>query len=247
MFDIYSHIEELGRRAGYRTMTALCSAAGVPRATMSELKQGRSKSITTKTAKKFAELLGLPLDAICLPPETVADSDSLSVEERRVALQYRALDNHGRRLVETVLVEELRRVNSVDHESMKVVPLFGVAFAAGPGEPDNGAPWEDYKVPCSTNADFAIRVSGDSMEPALHDGEIVLCVKRRPEVGDVCVMLVNGAFYVKQYITDGHNVYLRSLNRERSDADLDLWETGSDSVKCFGTVILPHRPALVEG
>jgi hypothetical protein len=51
---------------------------------------------------------------------------------------------------------------------------------------------------------------------------------------------------VKQFITDGRNIYLRSLNRARKDADLDIWESGSDTVQCYGTVILPKRPRLVD-
>lgn len=247
MFDLYMHIEELGRRAGYKTMTALCAAAGVPRATMSELKQGRSKGISTATARKFAALLELPLDVVCLPPEETADPERLSPEERAVAKKFRALDGHGKALVELVLQAEYDRVQALERaQARKVIPLFGVRFAAGPGEPDTGAPWEDYAVPADSRGEFAIRVSGDSMEPELRDGQVALCVKRRPQTGEVAVMLVNGAFYVKQFITDGHNIYLRSLNRARRDADLDIWETGTDTVQCFGTVLLDHPVPLAE-
>jgi len=247
MFDLYMHIEDLGRRAGYKTMTALCAAAGVPRATMSELKQGRSKGISTATAKKFAALLKLPLDAICLPPEEAADPERLTIEERAVIRKYRTLDEHGKTMVETVLREEAKRLElEARRAATKVIPLFGVRFAAGPGEPDNGAPWEDYAVPADSRGEFAVRISGDSMEPELHDGQIALCAKRRPETGEVAVMLVNGAFYVKQFISDGRNIYLRSLNRARSDADLDIWESGTDSVQCFGTVLLGKRLPLAD-
>ena len=129
----------------------------------------------------------------------------------------------------------------------KIIPLFGSSFAAGSFEPGTqDDPFEDYEVDADSKAEFAIRVSGDSMEPELHDGEIALCTKRRPEIGEIVVCLVNGSFYVKQFITDGRNIYLRSVNRKRKDADLDIWHSGNDTVKCFGTVIHKRIPLVQQ-
>ena len=76
---------------------------------------------------------------------------------------------------------------------------------------------------------------GDSMEPELHDGEIVLCQTRQAEIGDIVVCFVNGAFYVKQYAKN----QLLSINRKRKDMDIVFNSMGDYSVKVFGTVI--HR------
>ena len=78
------------------------------------------------------------------------------------------------------------------------------------------------------------------MEPELHDGEIALCRKRTPSVGEIGVFLFNGSFYVKQFITDGWFVYLRSVNRKRKDSDLDISLSADTDLRCFGSVI--HRP-----
>ena len=130
----------------------------------------------------------------------------------------------------------------------KIIPLFGTAAAAGPGEMDTGLPWEDYAVPADSPADFAIRISGDSMEPVLHDGQIALCAEKTPQIGDVAVMQVNGCMLVKQFIRDSFgNLYLRSVNRDRSATDVDVKASGNDTVLCFGTVLLPQRPALPLG
>lgn len=64
MDDLYKHIEELGKQNGYRNMTVLCKAAGVPRSTMSELNNGRSKDISKQNAQKFANLLRISLDQV---------------------------------------------------------------------------------------------------------------------------------------------------------------------------------------
>lgn len=64
MDNLYNRIEALGKTHGYKTMTALCRAADVPRATMSELKMGRSKDLSKPNAQKFANILGVSLDEI---------------------------------------------------------------------------------------------------------------------------------------------------------------------------------------
>ena len=129
----------------------------------------------------------------------------------------------------------------------KVIPLFGTSAAAGPGEPDTELPWQDYEVPQDSAAEFAVRITGDSMAPELEDGQIALCVKRRPRVGDLAVLMVNGSMLVKQYINDFYgNVYLRSLNRKRQDCDYDIMASGNDTVMCFGIVLVDHKIPLVD-
>lgn len=64
MDDLYKHIESLGKEHGYKNMTILCKAAGVPRSTMSELNNGRSKDLSKPNAQKFANVLGVTLDKI---------------------------------------------------------------------------------------------------------------------------------------------------------------------------------------
>lgn len=64
MEDLYKHIESLGREHGYKNMTVLCKAARVPRSTMSELNNGRSKDLSKPNAQKFADILGITLDEV---------------------------------------------------------------------------------------------------------------------------------------------------------------------------------------
>ncbi len=172
-------------------------------------------------------------------------------EELEWLKKYRSLDAHGQELVTLVMEKELSRLKQSEPEELpaaktRIIPLFGTSAAAGPAEPDTGNPFEEYEVPADSRADFAVRITGDSMEPYLHDGEIALCVKRPSEIGEVCVMMVNGALLVKQYITDGYNIYLRSTNRKRKDCDYDIWSTGNETVRGYGTVIMPKIPLVQQ-
>lgn len=175
------------------------------------------------------------------------NAPALSAEALKLARDYETLDGHGQRVVRVVADAELERVSSLRETpapvSEKIIPLFGARFAAGLAEPDFQVPFEDYSVPAGSRAEFAIRIHGDSMEPHLHDGEIALCLKSNPEIGETGVFLLDGEFLVKQFCTDGlGNVYLLSLNRSRSDCDVTIWHDSGRDLRCAGKVMLKKLP-----
>jgi len=181
-------------------------------------------------------------------PET-KKAPGLSPEAQKFARQYDELDAHGKKVVASLLADEVERMMQEQEPpkpETKIIPLLGTSAAAGVGEPDTGLDFTPYEVPADSKGEFAVRITGDSMEPHLHDGDIALCLKRDPEIGEVAVMMINGALLVKQYITDGYNIYLRSLNRKRRDCDYDIWGSGSDTVRCYGTVIMPKIPLVQQ-
>lgn len=204
----------------------------------------KKKNKLSTQSKAIQQLVELGLEDV-LKGVTVKPTAKSEIESK-----YNTLDDHGKALVDSVLDLEFRRCAGVKaqiQQKKKIIPLFGSSFAAGSFEPGTqDDPFEDYEVDADSKAEFAIRISGDSMEPELHDGQIVLCTKRKPQIGEIVVCLVNGSFYVKQFITDGLNIYLRSVNRKRKDADLDIWHSGNDTVKCFGTVIHKRIPLVQE-
>lgn len=154
--------------------------------------------------------------------------------------KFSALDDHGRELVSSVLDIEYSRCANTIIKKSNIIPLFPAA--AGPGEPVDGEPFEQYET--DSKADFAVRISGDSMEPYFHHGDIVLCEKRVPQDGDIAVIMVDGCLVVKQYISAFGNVYLRSLNRARKDLDIDILASGNETVQGFGTVIHKRIPLV---
>ena len=62
-------------------------------------------------------------------------------------------------------------------------------------------------------ADFAVRIAGDSMEPEIEDGQIVW-VKRREtlESGRVGIFVVGGMAYCKRLHVDENGACLMSAN-----------------------------------
>lgn len=91
MGSLYEHIVQLGQEKGFKTITALCREAGVPRATMTELKMGRSKDLSKPNAQKFAETLGVSLDVIYGEQEKPAGqvADGLTKEDIDILIQIK--------------------------------------------------------------------------------------------------------------------------------------------------------------
>lgn len=237
------------RKARGISAETVAEALGVSPSTIYRYERGDIEKVPGDTLEPIARALHTTpaylmgwVDDDSLPAPSSYD---VTAQEYSLVRSYRKASPSDRQIIDNIVarypVEEIEAAPAA-----KIIPLFGTAAAAGPGEFDTGLPWEEYSVPADSSAAFAVRISGDSMEPVLHDGEIALCVEKTPQVGDVAVMMVNGCLLVKQFITDNFNIYLRSLNRTRKDADLNIMGDGSDTVNCYGIVLLKRRPALVN-
>ena len=205
-------------------------------------------AISEKYGVTVDYLMGLSND----PHKTSAaekNAPSLSDEALRLARDYDYLDDHGQDMLRVVADRERIRMdkdaNKLAEPREKIIPLFGPSFAAGPGEPDFGNAWEEYRVDAGSRADFAIRITGDSMEPYLHDGQIALGIRRQPQDGEVGAFNLDGEFLCKQVCSDIRGtIYLFSLNRARSDADVTIERDSGRSLTYFGTIIMDKKPPL---
>lgn len=174
----------------------------------------------------------------------------LSADERELLERYRGLTALGRETVRSVTEalcayrEDLER-EKPDRET-RVIPLYRSPAAAGYAAPVFGEDF-DY-LPVTEDvpraAEFAVRIQGDSMEPYIRDGDLVYVNRDPLAAGDVGIFWVDGDILCKQYYKDpAGTVYLFSLNRARSDADVVLTAGSGRTLACFGRVIL-RAPAL---
>ena len=132
--------------------------------------------------------------------------------EQKMIKKYRALDEHGKKIVDFVLNEEYDR--STEQESGEliqtnciVLTMYEDAVSAGTGEYLNDGRCVEVTVdetPLTERADFILRVSGDSMEPTYYDGDKVL-VENAVElnVGEIGIFVLNGQGYIKEYRPEG--------------------------------------------
>ncbi len=114
------------------------------------------------------------------------------------------------------------------------LPLFDLPVSAGPGvaldceHPDNTITVRDTTR--TRAADFALRISGNSMEPRYHDGDILLVQEAQTlEFGELGIFILDGCGFFKVY--GGDRLY--SLNEEYGDILLKDFE----DVRIAGRVI----------
>ena len=178
----------------------------------------------------------------------------LTQEEQTFLDQYRGLSAVGRDTLRSVLNalcayrDELEQ--SRPAEEVRQIPLYSSPAAAGYAAPVFGEDF-DY-IPVTEEvpqaAEFALRISGDSMMPYIADGSVVYVNREPLRTGDVGIFCVDGGMFCKQYDQDdGGIVHLYSLNRSRADADVVLTPSSSRTLVCFGRVIMAPLPLPHKG
>lgn len=179
----------------------------------------------------------------------------MSGPEQALLRQYRGLSPMGRESVRSVVEalcsyrDELEAAQ-LEQREPRVIPLYRTPAAAGYASPVFG---EDFDYISVTDevpqaAEFAVRISGDSMVPFIADGSVVYVNRDPLRAGDVGIFCVDGDMFCKQYYKDPAGiVYLFSLNRRRADADVILTPSGSRSLVCFGRVIMHALPLPGKG
>lgn len=177
-------------------------------------------------------------------------AEIFSVPEIKLIKKYRALDGHGKNMVDYAVSEETARLEAAAaaEEPAKPVSIrhYLVPAAAGYANPVEGEDYELTELPdkAPKSADFCIDIAGDSMEPYIADGSRVY-VKRDASVrefDDVGVFFYDGNVFCKQFCVDFSGaLYLLSANPAREDRNVRIPRESAGSVVCFGRVILPKR------
>lgn len=203
---------------------------------------------------KIADILETSTDAL-LGRVQLSSLPYFDMDAEDIAKKYILLDGHGRNLVKTVCDIEYERMNQTANivkfptstgtkkiSRNRFLPKYISPPAAGFGTPLEGEDFEMIRVDDNTpdNADYAVCISGDSMEPYIHDGDMVFVRETEDlENGDVGIFSVNGEMYCKQYyIDDERNLHLLSANPLRSAASIHVSNDSGYEVRCCGKVLL---------
>lgn len=167
-----------------------------------------SENEKRKTARDILCLLYL------LNPHNVMTNLKPSYSTRDPA---REIDERDRRIAQIqmwidAIREETKEVE--EEQPTYIIHLFDFALSAGSGNPfgDDSVPYEEYATH-NAACDCALRISGDSMEPEIPNGSIVLiqqCQTLAP--GDIGAFFYNGQDYCKRLMEKDGKQYLESLN-----------------------------------
>lgn len=176
-------------------------------------------------------------------------SGVITRNERMLLEKYRSLSAVGRETVRSVVDALCAYRDDLEQakpeQESRTIPLYCSPAAAGYAAPVFG---EDFDYLTVTDdvpqaAEFAVRIQGDSMSPWIQDGSVVYVNRDPLAAGDVGIFCLDGDMLCKQYYRDGLGiVYLFSLNRARSDADVTLVGDSSRSLVCFGRVMMHTMP-----
>lgn len=137
--------------------------------------------------------------------------------------------------VQTTLKQSLKRTETEEKQEPQYIslPFPALPASAGAGEYLHEDTTSYIKVPATNltgRASFALRVHGDSMEPAYFDGDIVLVAADADvNIGDIGIFIVNGEGFIKERGKDR----LISLNNKYKDIRIGL----DDTCVCKGKVI----------
>ena len=227
----------LFRREAGLTLDELADRSGVPKSTISKIISGETKSPSLDAIRALARALGRSLNDF--------DADAapfLTARELALLRQFRALDDHGKQLVELLLRAEYRRIT----EAAGPAPVRSLRRYLTPVSAGTGAVLlEDShaeEVRCAENAytkkaHYIVGVKGDSMEPAYSDGDLLLIRRDSVGFGQVGIFFMDGMGYLKQRGRDE----LISLNPAYPPIPMD------ESIVCEGRVIGILDPAWVVG
>lgn len=118
----------------------------------------------------------------------------------------------------------------------RYLPLYDLAVSAGTGQFLSDSSHELLEVGGSVpqNADFGVRVAGNSMEPRFYDGQTVWVHQCDTlQSGEIGVFIYDGNAYLKRLIRERGRVLLRSLNASYSDIPAVL----EDSLRVMGKAL----------
>ena len=226
----------------YRSIRQFSIEANIPATTIQSMLNSGIQNAGVKKVMRICDILGLETDALAdgYIKEKVVNSNSITVNELNLIKKYRALDEHGKDMVDTVLQKEYERRTEHAKEFIMLqppilVPYYGHVASAGTGQyVFDDIPPEMIEIENemdNMHVDFAIGVNGDSMKPTYHDGDTLL-IKKQSEicVGEIGIFMINGEAFVKE-LGDG---VLISHNKKYKDIHIN------DSVICLGKVISKH-------
>lgn len=169
--------------------------------------------------------------------DLIEEKPLLTANESQLIDHYRALDFHGKRVVDLVLDEEYGRCTAPDEDEQPTIQIRHSNYKVSAGTGFNlfeGDDWGDTiavpDTPEARKADYALTIQGNSMEPVFHNDDIIL-VKQQDAVdlGQIGIFVLDGSGYIKKNGGDR----LISLNDEYDD----ILIKDHDNCRCVGKVI----------
>lgn len=230
VLDILDRISLL---LGNRDQKELTSYLKLNNVAFSEWKSGKSKSYR-KYLIEIAKFFDISIDYLVYGKEKSSPTD-LTADEQELLTYYKNLTEREKGIVlgRAEMLSELHKTPIKESKNTIFIEYYSLPVSAGTGVYLDGCEKDMLEVEetaLTNEANFALRVSGNSMEPVYHDGDMVLIASQPTvEVGEIGIFIVNDEGYIKKFGGDK----LISLNPDYDDIILNE----DDSFYCKGKVI----------
>ncbi len=119
---------------------------------------------------------------------------------------------------------------------LRRLPLYNIAASAGTGQFLDSGDYElvDVNEDVPENANFGVRLAGDSMEPRFFGGDVVWVSQSRTlESGETGIFLWDGNVYCKRLEKSDGRLRLVSLNKKYAPVEI----SGEKDFRVFGRVV----------
>lgn len=206
-------------QAMHMSKAQLAKAADIPYTTLDSMLKRDSDQKRMACMLRIAEILGTSIEELVLDEGLSRNSEALSRAERELIDTWRTLDLRAKSAVQALLAVEATQ--STDCDAPEALPpvlrrlkVYDFPAAAGAALPLHSEDYTWHDAPDAPGeADFGIRISGDSMEPVIADGSIVW-IKQQKAVseGQIGIFLLNGEALCKKLDRSGRRCFLLSEN-----------------------------------
>lgn len=252
--SVYKVLEEImeERDISVADIARICS---IPDSTVRGIIRRKQENIALDVAFRLSDGLDVSLEKLNGLPERVypmpkkENTPPYSEEALRLAEDYENhMDDRGRETVRGVADMEVARYKaaqlaairpqSADMEASKeiaprivyIFPGYSIPMSAGTGQPAGDEYPENYRLRKEPprGASFIAPISGNSMEPTYHSGDLVFVrAQDEVEIGQIGVFFMDGQQWIKE-CGDGE------LISHNSDYDP---RPMTDDVRCQGLVL----------
>lgn len=225
------------------TMQQVGEAIGASKSTYKNYEYG-TREPNGDTIVELANLFDVTTDYLLgrePAPNPFADLNLSEDDEKEVVDKYMSLPPEIRACMLDVLIQlgDAARHRQAAAKVQPEIPTWSICYNEYKVSAGTGVMLDEYErldridvidTPEARRADYGLMISGDSMEPTYHDGDIVLVKQTNIiDVGEIGIFVVDNEGYIKEFGGDR----LISLNDDYDDILLHEY----NSIKCCGRVI----------
>ena len=226
-------VKELLKKNGM-TKAELAKDAGIAYTTLDSMLKRETDTERLAVAFRIAKALGTSVEELVFED---GEKTGVSPEEERILKLFSLLDSRGKDTVLSLLEKEADNSRG----AIRRLPLYEAPAAAGAALPvltEECGTIEGSAEEIPAEASFAIRISGDSMEPLLSDGDLVFVEKTKElQNGQIGIFLLNGESLCKRLGEMEGTRVLISVNPAYSPIPI----LESDDLRLVGRVIAPKN------